>query len=126
MNKTVNLKMFNRFFLFIFLNLILTGILFFSFQDGNDELGICDEYKKIEIVIDKNTKEFYYPFNNCDDIYYFKAVEDFNLLFSNEANVYQNRPTYIFSINLYSNKFIFCKFEGDITKIIEAIRINAD
>lgn len=100
MIKSIKNNSLSKLLLFLFLNLIFTGIIFSSFQDGKDKLGICDEYDKIEILINKNITEFLYPFNNCDDVYYFKSVEDFNSLFSSEANPYQNRPVYILSINL--------------------------
>lgn len=100
MIKSIKNNSLSKLLLFLFLNLIFTGIIFLSFQDGKDKLGICDEYEKIEILINKNITEFLYPFNNCDDVYYFKSVEDFNSLFSSEANPYQNRPVYILSINV--------------------------
>ena len=59
MNKTIKFKSPNRFFFFLFLNIAFTGIIFISFQDRNDQLGICDNYENVEIVYNQNTQEFF-------------------------------------------------------------------
>ena len=44
MIKSIKNNSLSKLLLFLFLNLIFTGIIFLSFQDGKDKLGICDGF----------------------------------------------------------------------------------
>ena len=92
----------NNYLLFIglvILNFLITIFFFVDIQQNSKELGICDTYVEYTFTNLGNTTNFKYPTNPCDDKYYFNAVGDFRTLFTEEANVYQNRPLFILGIS---------------------------
>ena len=80
--------------IFLF-SLFSVSIIFLFFQLNPQELFICDEYKEYSLMIFNNDINFKYPVSKCDDKVYFAILDNFESIFENTGNQYQNRPLYL-------------------------------
>ena len=97
--KNIAKKNYSTFLILFFFNLIITILFFIDIQTNHRELGICDYYKEYSFSLGERESTFKYPVNQCDDIYYFNAVKNFDSLFNESGNVYQNRPLFILGVS---------------------------
>lgn len=110
----------NNYIIFLYLvllNCVISLFFFIDIQRNSKELGICDTYEEYSISYGENIKNFKYPTNPCDDKYYFNAVENFNSLFTDEANVYQNRPLFVLGVSGIKKLLNFSSITSDSKEV---------